>query len=141
MLGSTGNDLFVAAVGDGNNGYKGSLGIDTYDLSATAAAATVNLATGVSTSAQTGSDTLVGMENVVGGSGNDTITGDANDNVFTGGLGNDTMVGGGGNDTFNGGVGADSMTGATGNDTYFVDNVGDAVVGLPTKARTPSTPR
>ena len=67
---------------------------------------------------------------MIGGSGNDTITGDANDNVLTGGAGNDTMVGGGGNDTFIGGTGANSMTGGTGNDTYYVDNVGDVVVEL-----------
>ena len=81
---------------------------------------------------EVGFDTLVlnTIENVVGGSGNDTITGDANDNVLNGGAGNDTMVGGGGNDTFIGGTGANSMTGATGNDTYFVDNVGDVVVEL-----------
>ena len=130
VVGSAGNDRFVAAVGDGNNSYNGGLGTDTYDLSATTAAATVNLATGVSTSADTGSDTLAGIENVIGGAGADTITGDTNDNVLTGGAGNDTMVGGGGNDTFIGGTGANSMTGATGNDTYFVDDVGDVVVEL-----------
>ncbi len=129
-VGSTGNDTFVAAVGDGNNSYAGGLGTDTYDLSATTATATVNLATGLASSADTGSDTLTGIENVIGGAGADTITGDANDNVLNGGAGNDTMVGGGGNDTFIGGTGADSMTGAAGNDTYYVDNVGDVVVEL-----------
>ena len=44
MVGSAGNDRFVAAAGDGNNSYDGGLGTDTYDLSATTAAATVNLA-------------------------------------------------------------------------------------------------
>jgi Ca2+-binding RTX toxin-like protein len=134
VVGGAGNDTFVAAVGDGTHSYNGGLGIDTYDLSASATAASVNLATGTASFVGEvgGSDTLVlnTIENVIGGAGNDTITGDANDNVLTGGLGNDTMVGGGGNDTFIGGLGADSMTGAAGNDTYFVDNVGDVVVEL-----------
>ena len=87
VVGSAGNDRFVATVGDGNNGYNGGLGTDTYDLSATSAAATVNLAltTAQLISAQAGTDTLAGIENVVGGSGNDTVTGDANNNVITGG--------------------------------------------------------
>jgi Ca2+-binding RTX toxin-like protein len=120
VVGSQGNDLFIASVGDGNNSYTGGLGVDTYDLSATAAAATVNLATGVSTSTDTGSDTLAGIENVVGGSGADTITGDGNDNVITGGAGNDTVVGGAGNDTFIAtvGDGNDSYNGGTGINTY-----------------------
>ena len=120
MVGSTGNDRFVANVGDGNNSYDGGLGTDTYDLSATAAAATVNLVTGVSASADTGTDTLAGIENVVGGSGNDTLTGDGTDNVITGGAGNDTVVGGAGNDTFIAtvGDGNDSYNGGAGIDTY-----------------------
>ena len=34
VTGSSGNDTFVASVGDGNNTYNGSAGNDTYDLSA-----------------------------------------------------------------------------------------------------------
>ncbi len=46
-----------------------------------------------------GSDTLIGIENLVGSALNDTLTGDGNDNVIEGGLGNDTLIGGAGNDT------------------------------------------
>jgi Ca2+-binding RTX toxin-like protein len=139
LVGSTGDDRFVAAIGDGNNSYDGGAGNDTYDLSATAAAATVNLAlaTPQFISADAGTDTLTAIENVTGGAGNDTITGDTNANVITGGAGNDTLLGGAGNDTFvatagdgndsdNGGGGSDAMTGA-GNDIYFVDSTGDSV--------------
>jgi Ca2+-binding RTX toxin-like protein len=47
-----------------------------------------------------GSDTdlLVGIENIIGGSGNDTLTGDASDNILRGNAGNDTMNGGKGYD-------------------------------------------
>ena len=46
-----------------------------------------------------GSDTLRGIENVIGGSGNDTITGTGAANSFVGGLGNDNLDGGLGIDT------------------------------------------
>ena len=44
-------------------------------------------------------DTISGFANLVGSQFDDTLTGDAKDNVFTGGLGNDTIIGGGGSDT------------------------------------------
>lgn len=40
------------------------------------------------------------IENAIGGSGNDTIVGNAVDNMLTGGAGNDTLTGGAGADTF-----------------------------------------
>ena len=100
--GGDGNDTFVATVGDGNATYDGQAGINTYDLSQTSADATVNLVTGKASSVQTGSDTLVSIQNVVSSLGNDTITGDANNNVFFAavGDGNDSYTGGGGIDTY-----------------------------------------
>jgi Ca2+-binding RTX toxin-like protein len=49
------------------------------------------------------------IENGIGGSGDDQITGNAADNVL------------------DGSAGADALIGGIGNDTYFVDNPGDAV--------------
>ena len=72
VVGSTGNDRFVANTGDGNNSYDGGLGTDTYDLSATAAAATVNLVTGDRPARIPAPTHWPAIENVVGGSGNDT---------------------------------------------------------------------
>ena len=120
VIGGSGNDTFVASVGDGNNSYNGGAGTDTYDLSATTANATVNLALGTASSLDIGTDTLTlnTIENVTGGAGNDTLVGDAQNNV---------LIGGAGNDTLNGGVGADTMSGGLGNDTYIVDNAGDVV--------------
>ena len=118
--GGDGNDSFVATVGDGVATFDGQAGINTVDLSQLTAAATVNLVTGTATSAQTAAATLVSIQNVVSGLGNDTITGDGNANVITGGAGNDTMVGGAGNDTFVAtvGDGNDSYAGGAGTDTY-----------------------
>ena len=58
------------------------------------------------------------IENASGGSGNDTIIGNAASN---------TLFGLDGNDTLNGNWGADTMFGGAGNDVYVVDNVGDVV--------------
>ena len=120
VTGSSGDDTFMASVGDGNNAYNGGAGNDTYDLSATTANAVVNLLQGKASSLDIGSDTLSvsTIEIVIGGTGNDTLTGDTHANV---------LVGGAGNDALSGGLGADTMTGGAGNDTYTVDNVADVV--------------
>ena len=47
------------------------------------------------------------IENVIGGSGNDSISGDAKDNILSGGAGNDTIFGDLGADTLRGGDGTD----------------------------------
>jgi Ca2+-binding RTX toxin-like protein len=101
VFGGDGNDAFVAEIGDGNDTYfgdnaDGSAGIDTLDMSAATADATVNLGNGLlgqgyASSAQTGNDTLWGIENVNTGFGNDTITASNAVNVMNGGAGNDTF--------------------------------------------------
>lgn len=50
----------------------------------------------------------VTIENAVGGSGNDTIIGNAVANKLVGGAGNDTLQGGGADDTLDGGAGIDT---------------------------------
>ena len=52
-------------------------------------------------------DTLIGIENITGGSGNDVLIGGSGINVLLGGAGDDTLNGGGGNDTLTGGAGSD----------------------------------
>jgi len=109
-----------------------------------------NLATNVTfnAGAAIGVLTLVGDFNdpivVLGGSGNDDITGTAGVDVLDGnnspsnpgaadtdilnGLGgNDFLFGRGGNDMLDGGTGDDAMTGGTGDDVYVVDSTGDTV--------------
>jgi Ca2+-binding RTX toxin-like protein len=60
--------------------------------------------------------------------GNDSLRGDALNNVLNGAAGNDTIEGLGGDDKIVGGLGADRMVGGSGNDTYYVDDANDAVV-------------
>jgi Ca2+-binding RTX toxin-like protein len=90
--GGAGDDTFVATAGDGNDGYAGGSGSDTYSLAGLTADATINLATGTASSSEIGTDTLTTIENVVGGSGQDTITASNAHNTFSGGTGNDTFV-------------------------------------------------
>jgi len=116
VSGGDGNDRFVAAAGDGNDAYNGGAGIDTYDLSATTAASRI-AATGAS-SAQIGSDTLSGIENIIGGQGNDVIVFGNDANVIDGRGGTDTILAGGGNDTVIGGAGNDALDGGAGNDIF-----------------------
>ncbi len=79
-----------------------------------AVAVAVNLATG----AASGFTFISNIENVVGGSGDDSLTGNALGNVLGGGAGNDTLDGGGGADQFDGGAG---------DDTYIIDVAADFV--------------
>jgi len=95
--GGDGNDLFVAEAGDGDDTYYGDAGSDTLDLAAITANLNVDLGSGFmgrgsASSTQSGTDTLWGMENVVTGSGNDTITANASANILDGGAGNDRFV-------------------------------------------------
>ena len=55
-----------------------------------------------------GTDALISVENVVGGSGDDTIIGNGGANVLSGGGGDDTLTGGGGADTLIGDLGTDT---------------------------------
>ena len=134
--GGAGNDTFNATVNDGNDAYIGGIGTDTYSLASITQAVNVDLAAGIASGAQIGTDTLSGIENVTGGSGNDILTGDANNNVLAGGAGDDTFntVIGGGIDTFTGGGQsvADTLNilGATGNvdETLTVTYAGGALI-------------
>ncbi|WP_421685267.1 M10 family metallopeptidase [Tritonibacter mobilis] len=76
------------------------------------------------------------IENVIAGSGNDTITGNEADNQISAGAGDDVVLGNGGNDILNGYEGNDILTGGDGADTFIMslggmkDIVTDFTVGL-----------
>ncbi len=114
LFGGAGNDTLVGGSGVGNDTLDGGTGTDTATFTSTSAGVNVNLATGTAQSRgevnEIGTDSLSGIENVVGGSGNDSLTGDANANSLSGEAGNDTLTGGAGNDTLNGGAGIDTAS-------------------------------
>jgi Ca2+-binding RTX toxin-like protein len=95
-IGGSGDDTFVSA--SGNNSFDGGAGIDALNFASVTTAVTVNLATGSAVGAAIGTDSVSNIENIIGGTANDTLTGDTNNNTFIGGLGNDTITGGGGVD-------------------------------------------
>ncbi len=68
-----------------------------------------------------GSDTLIDIEGLIGGSGADSFTGNALDNTLIGNSGNDTLSGGDGLDTLSGGLGNDKLTGGAKADTFVFD--------------------
>lgn len=63
------------------------------------------------------------IENAIGGSGMDTLIGNAEANVFDGGAGNDNIDAGGGHDTVNFSAGTDYAHGGEGNDTLMLSGV------------------
>ena len=59
----------------------------------------MNLGTGSATDASGDTDSLLSLENIAGGGGNDVLTGDTGANLIQGNAGNDTLQGGAGIDT------------------------------------------
>jgi Ca2+-binding RTX toxin-like protein len=127
--GGAGNDTLSG--GGGDDTLIGGTGDDWASYNGTGSAVTVTLdesGNGTATGAA-GNDTLQGIENILGGSGGDSLTGNSDDNTINGGGGNDTIVGGGGNDSLVGGSGNDSLVGGSGNETIDGGANDDTVVG------------
>ncbi|MGF7148799.1 Ca2+-binding RTX toxin-like protein [Sphingomonas zeicaulis] len=112
LTGGGGNDVLVGNAG--NDVLDGGAGIDTASYANAATGVRVNLAlAGAQSTLGAGTDTVIGIENVIGSAYDDVLTGDAGDNVLTGNAGNDTLLGGLGNDTLSGGAGFDTVSYAT----------------------------
>ncbi len=101
-------------------------GNDTLDLSGFSQGSVINLAPGSYSDAAAMTNNIAiaynaWIENAIGGSGNDTITGNQLANRLIGNGGNDDIDGAGGNDFLDGGAGNDSLRGGAGNDTVVYD--------------------
>lgn len=118
-------------------------GTDTIDLSFSDTNDTIRLGTG-SFSDILGLTGNVGIaqgtiiENVIAGSGNDTVTGNGADNTIRGRNGNDSITaydgedslfGDQGNDTIRGGDGEDYIRGGNGKDTIYGGSQADTIYG------------
>ena len=106
LSGGDGNDNLYGGVG--SNKLDGGAGSDAAVYNDHTGAITLDLVTGQAKHA-TGTDTLAGMESVVGGAGDDSIAGDKAANILQGGLGNDKLYGREGNDKLYGGEGGDAV--------------------------------
>ncbi len=108
LVGAEGNDLLSG--GAGNDTLDGGDGLDTASYANDTAGFLLDLqATSCATGAAAG-DELISIEGVIGGSGNDTLRGDAASNVLSGNAGNDLIEGRDGGDTLNGGAGIDTVS-------------------------------
>ena len=101
----TGNDLIIGGEGAGDDSYDGGTGVDTIKYTSANDDIVVDLAKGIAGSknggdkAGIGSDTLTGIESVIGSYHDDILIGDRASNTFTGTKGNDVIHGGEGSDT------------------------------------------
>ena len=120
LNGLGGNDMLAGS--GGNDFYDGGTGFDTLDLRAALTDLSANLSAGTLSGGFNG--TLVSIERVWGGDGNDSLSGTAAADSFSARGGNDSLAGGGGIDTLWGGAGADTFVfRETG--TVNADTIGD----------------
>jgi Ca2+-binding RTX toxin-like protein len=137
LVGGDGDDILFGGPGTPTGGFNpnydndvlnGGAGIDTFRAGYETdgnAKVTVRLAAGtadyrhngVLASIQTESDTLIGIENVIGTAGADDIEGDDGVNRLEGGGNGDRLAGLGGDDILVGGAGNDTLEGGDGVDT------------------------
>lgn len=125
VAGDRGSDTLSG--GEGDDLIVGGQGIDTVDFSEANGAVDVDL--GAETATGEGSDTIIGVENVIGSSKGDSIVGDGHANVIDGGGGHDTIIGGGGDDTLTGGHGRDTIEGGAGRDVISGGTGNDTLRG------------
>ena len=128
LLGGAGDDTYIfsaATVGgevDTITEVAGE-GIDTLNFSSRTTGVTINIADSlnqqqVHTDRKLKLSSALGIEIVLGGSGNDTLRGNSIANVLVGNSGSDTLIGNNGRDILIGGEGQDTLNG--GNDDDIV---------------------
>jgi len=124
VAGGAGDDLVIAAADAADDQYDGGAGFDTLDYSATSEGIVVDLAEGIATGEEIGTDTFTDFETIVGGTGDDH---------FVAGEGEFTLAGGGGDDVFEflpttePAVVAETTPAPTANYTILDFDVGDRV--------------
>ncbi len=127
LAGQPGDDLLVA--GPGNDLYDGGVGDDTLSFASGLGGVSVDLGAETASGPETGSDTVRSIEHVIGGGGNDVLTGDGGANRLEGGAGADTLRGADGDDTLAGGDGEDQLDGGDGDDTLIGGGGDDMLYG------------
>jgi Ca2+-binding RTX toxin-like protein len=98
ILGSAFDDRFREQGGSDSIDGRGGNDMLDYSGNGSSQSVSVNLATGSANDGRGGTDTIISMEFVRGGSGNDTIIGNTADNELRGNSGSDYMDGGSGFD-------------------------------------------
>ena len=145
IAGSAGNDLVTIAQSAGLISVKGlpaqvtiahADASDSITFNAGGGNDSVNAATlpmlSVGLLGGAGNDKLTGnaaRNSIDGEDGNDTLAGGAGNDSLLGGSGNDKMDGGAGNDGLVGGVGNDNLLGGAGNDEIVGESGDDTITG------------
>lgn len=92
MYGDEGNDTFVATAHDGDDHYDGGEGSDVYDASAAKMSVTIDLYNKTAFGDEIGNDTIILIEEAIGGSGNDVLVAGEGTSLLQGGGGDDYFV-------------------------------------------------
>ncbi len=126
LTGNSSSDTFIVSDAAGVSGtIDGVGGTDRLDYSAYTTAVAVDL-TGHTA---TGMGKVLNVEDITGGQGDDTLIGDAGDNLLDGGPGDDTLLGMGGNNILLGGTGNDQLQGGNGRDILIGGAGADILTG------------
>jgi Ca2+-binding RTX toxin-like protein len=145
VFGGVGADTIIGGSGNGDDHYDGGIGMypvsddyygegegsytpsedDWLTYRSTEGGVNASLSSGTATGTEIGTDTIVNIENLEGGSGEDTLEGDDELNIILGGDGDDTIQGQGGDDDLMGEAGNDTILGGDGSD-YIRGDVDDA---------------
>ena len=136
LVGEAGDDWIVGEDGDdlleggaGINVLIGGAGTDLASYASQTASLWIDMPAGVYSAAGVWDVFFQSIEGVLGGSGNDSIFGNALDNTLRGGGGDDALIGGAGNDRLEGGTGFDWIVGGEGNDRLIGGEGVDVLTG------------
>lgn len=146
LLGGAGADVFESSDGDNifaggtlvGNFYQDDDSDDLVSYETEAVAVQVDLGGGavfgqvdqpVGLAVGEGTDTLAGIEDVIGSEFGDTLSGSVEDNEIFGGDGDDQIDGDAGDDLLEGNTGSDTLAGGGGNDTVLAGTEDDVVSG------------
>jgi Ca2+-binding RTX toxin-like protein len=144
ISGGAGNDIIKLFQGQSSDNVDGGTETDLLDLSGlTTNTANVNLTTNLWSTAGDFNRSIISIEQVTGGGGNDSITGGSIAETLSGGGGNDTLIGNGGVDSLSGGDGddvfghnsstivvSDTIGGGSGTDTIDVASTANTSFAL-----------
>jgi Ca2+-binding RTX toxin-like protein len=134
---SNGNDTICGGPGNDTVSYRSlrtPVNIDLQSGQASRFGGTDVLASIERVHGGSNDDVIAGTDlpnNLLGGGGNDIISGRGGDDVIWGEAGNDKQLGGNGNDILAGGLGVDIANGEDGNDRLFFDGDSGSVHGGP----------
>ena len=131
LRGGAGDDVLDGGASSPVIGTRNSVGGDiaAYDDATGAVAVSLSNLGAQFIGGGVGTDTLVNIENLLGSTFGDQLTGDANANYIGGEAGNDTIVGLTGNDILAGGQGDDRIDGGADSDlaSYYAASGGQGV--------------